>query len=116
MPGRAVIKHVVQLVKIPIDAIDDEQMAIAAAAQIDVARLSALYPVCLRDRFVGNRIERITEAGGVIDAVAFGRVVELHGPLRDRRCRQRRTEIRRCRRSLSSHRRRNRGEGFASCR
>ena len=63
-------------------AIDDQQVAVAVAAQIDVARLAALDPVRLRDGLVRNRIEREALIGRVIHAVALVGVVELDGLLR----------------------------------
>ena len=53
-------------------------MAVAAAAQVDIARVPAFDPMRLSDRCVWNRVERDTAVGGVIDAVTLIRVLELH--------------------------------------
>ena len=78
----------------PVVAIDDQHVAIAAGRA--AARRAAFDPVRLRDRFVGNRIERKALAGRVIDAVALVAVVELT-PRASADCRRRRrTGSRRC--------------------
>ncbi len=75
-PLRAVIENVVQLVQMPIVAVDDEQVAIARRSQINIAGLAALDPVGQRDRLVGNRVERKAGAGRVVHAVALARVLK----------------------------------------
>ena len=45
LPLAAVVEDVVQLVEMRFVAIDDQQVAIAAAAQVDVAGLAAFDPV-----------------------------------------------------------------------
>ena len=72
--------QVVQLVEHAGVAVDDEHVPIAARTR--VAGRAAFDPVRLRDRFVGNRVERHGAAGCVIDAVAFVGVIELHGAFR----------------------------------
>src|SRR5262245_2086355 len=57
-------------------------MTVAARAQVDVAGLAALDPMCLRDRLVGNRIEGDAAIGGVVNAVALARVLKLDGARR----------------------------------
>ena len=61
----------------PVDRIDDQHMPIAAAAEVDVAGFAALDPVRLRNGLDRNRVERIADAGRMIDAVAFIGVLKV---------------------------------------
>ena len=78
VPLAAVEEDVVELIQVAPIAIDDEQVAIAAAAPVDVPGLAALDPVRLGDRFVRNRIEGNALIRRMIDAVALVCVLELH--------------------------------------
>ena len=71
LPLRAVPPDVVELVEIPVVAVDDQHVAIDVARVVDVSGVAALDPVRLRDRRVGNRIEGVRDVARVRDAVAF---------------------------------------------
>ncbi len=81
MPGRAVEEDVVQPVQTPVVAVDDDQVAIGLAAKVDVGRRPAFDPMRLGGRLHRNRIERVTPAGCVVDAVAFTPIQERHADL-----------------------------------
>ena len=81
VPGRAVEEDVVQLVQMPVVAVDDDQVAIGLAAKVDVGRRPAFNPMRLGGRLHRNRIERVTPAGCVVDAVAFTPIQERHADL-----------------------------------
>ncbi|NWG14622.1 MAG: hypothetical protein HXY20_13930 [Acidobacteria bacterium] len=81
-PAAAVKKHVVELVQVLIVAIDDQHVPVGVPAEVDVSRLAALDPARLRDRLVGDRIEWIAPAGGMVDPIAFIGVEKLDGFLR----------------------------------
>src|SRR5581483_5842392 len=72
------VKYVVKLIKIVALAVDDQQMAILAAAPIDVARIAALDPARLSDRLGRDRIKRKTRAGAQIHAVALIPILKLN--------------------------------------
>ncbi len=77
MPLTAVIENVVQLVEKSVGPVHDQEMAVAATPQIEIAWLTALDPMSLRDRLVRDGIERHARAREVVHTVALIRVLKL---------------------------------------
>ena len=75
--GRVVI-NVIKLVEIIAVSVDDQQMAVLTAAQIDVSRVSAFNPIGLGNCFWRDRIERKTRVRRVVNTIAFAGILKLH--------------------------------------
>src|SRR4029077_10460457 len=80
VPLATVVEHLGELLRRAPIAIDDEHVAIAAAAQVDVARVASLDPVRLGHRLVRNRVEGNALIRGVIDAAVLTRILKLDSP------------------------------------
>ena len=70
-PLGRIVKNIVKLVEIISVSIDDQEMTVLAAAQIDVAWIATFHPVGLANRFRRDGIKRKTRIGRMINAVTF---------------------------------------------